>query len=108
MKKDLTFAEFDRMCKDAGISADAREMEQDFRNGVVMADLVDVLMDQLDAQPEKPTLDTLITTLGGLVDDIGTSSVSGIAADTRKYALSLAATAIRLAADYCHDEADGN
>lgn len=105
MKKDLTFAEFDKMCRDAGISSDAREMEQDFRNGVVMADLVDVLMDLLDANPEKGSEADDVENIGRALDGL---ELAGNNEAARKSALLVAARAVRYCADHCHDEADGN
>lgn len=101
MKKDLTYSEFSKMCTDAGIASNDAEMEQDFRNGVVMADLVDVLMDLLEAAPVKGTEADDIEALGHTLDAL---ELTGSTADARRQALLIAARAVRYCADHCHDE----
>ncbi len=97
------------MCEDAGISADAKDMEQDFRVGGVIADLVDGLMTSMEAfgtfsTPEEG-MAALEEEMEALKANIGSGADN---AEVRKKALAVGVMAVRYAAEICHDETSNN
>lgn len=105
-ENDLTFEQFTKMCEDAGISAAPEEMEQDFRIGQVIADVVDEVMAATEAHPPFADYDEGYAAIKAKVEELGLDELDS--AGYRAAAVELAALALRFAADLCHDEAGNN
>lgn len=99
MSKDenpLTFEEFSKLCNDAGISATPEEMEQDYRVGGAIADVVD---NMLTAMEGGETLN--------LNDEVNALWKETERGKQRELAIRVAAAAIQMAARL-HDETGNN
>jgi hypothetical protein len=111
-KKELTFEEFAKMCEDAGIAAEPAEMEQDFRVGGVIADLVDELMGAMESFPAMNSAHegfaVLKEEVDELWDEVKVKQGERNLENMRKEAIQVAAMAVRFAADICHDEKANN
>lgn len=107
-KKELSFEEFAKMCEDAGIAADPADMEQDYRVGGVIADLVDELMNDMESTAKLASFDEGLVLLQQSLARLEREALSSPTTDIRDEAISLAAKAVRFAADLCHDEAGNN
>ena len=102
-KPELSYSQFTQMCEDAGIRSNTEEMEQDYRTGAVLADVVDGLMNLVESEP--PYMDMFVghAAVKECVNDLW-EAAHGTSEDRRKAAISVAAAAIKYAADLCHDE----
>lgn len=107
-KAELTFEEFAKMCEDAGIASTPEDMEQDFRVGGVIADLVDELMDEMDRNPAPARIAEGFSILDDAMSGLELSLTDPNPAEMRKAAIKVAALAVRFASDFCHDEKGQN
>lgn len=106
-KPELTFEQFASMCEDAGIQAKPEELEQDYRTGAVLADVVDEVMEEMEANPPLSNAQDSYDDMVDILDEMHEAIKVG-PAEARKSAVELAAMAIRFASDLCHDEAAQN
>lgn len=104
MSDDTTveFSEFLELCEEAGISTDNVEvLEQDFRAGRTLADVVDAVITDYETNPltysKGDALDLMDLYLTQLEEG---TDVSGL----RKTAVKLAVITLRYIAECCHDE----
>lgn len=110
--QDLTFDEFKKMCEDAGIASEPQEMEQDYRVGNALADVVDELMGALEKFPPMNSAHegyaVLDEEMDELWDHVKTKQGERDIEKMRKEAVQVAAMALRFIADVCHDEKGNN
>jgi hypothetical protein len=107
-KEELTFAEFQKMCEDAGIQSNPEEMEQDFRVGAVIADLVDDLMDAMEGAPPFEGPEAGFKAMDVAVDELNAIMYGSDLAAQKRAAIKVASIAVRYAADVCHDDEGNN
>lgn len=109
---EMTFEQFCKMASDAGIEGAPAEMEQDYRLGNVLADVVDEVMEATEKYPPMNSAHEGYAVLKEEVDELwdevkikqGSRDIKAM----RKEAVQIAAMAIRFAADICHDEKGNN
>lgn len=109
---ELTFEQFSQMCEDAGIQAKPEELEQDYRTGAVLADVVDEVMNAMEAYPPFNSahegFGVLKEEVDELWDEVKVKQGERDIENMRKEAIQVAAMAIRFASDICHDEKANN
>ena len=101
-ENNITFAEFQELCQEAGISVDNLGiLEQDFRAGTALADTTDALIQDYETRKEAYTAGDALKYM-----DIALSLLneSEDIAASRIQAKKLAVYAIRYMAEICHDE----
>lgn len=108
----ITYAEFQGLCKDAGIEDAPAQMEVDFRIGCAMA----LVTEELVTATEKfPAFNSAHEGYGVLMEEVreleehvfkrqGGRDIEAM----KREAIQVAAMAIRFAADICHDEKGQN
>lgn len=112
-ENDITFDEFNQMCKDAGIDAGTPgEMETDYRVGCALSDLVTEIEAAISKYPAFNSAhegySVLAEEVDELWDEVKVKQGSRDIAKMRAEAIQIAAMAIRFAADVCHDGAGQN
>lgn len=113
-KEPLTFDEFLKMCEQVGVKVpDMEQMENDYRMGRAIADVVEELSRTLEAYPvpmrsAHEGFSLLQEEIDELWDHVKVKQGGRDVAAMRKEAIQAAAMAIRFASDICHDEAGQN
>lgn len=112
-KDDISFWEFDRMCKDAGISDDnPQAMEVDYRVGCALSDMVEEIEKATSTYPAFNSAHEGYAILKEEVDELWAEVMvkqgSRDIEKMRREAIQVAAMAIRFIADVCYDGAGQN
>ena len=101
-ENNITFAEFQELCSEAGILVDNMSiLEQDFRAGTSLADVTDALITDYEVHPDTYTPDDALKAMDIAITLLAESKD---AATSRAQAVKLAVSAIRYMAEVCHDE----
>lgn len=98
---NITFAEFQELCSEAGISVDNLEvLEQDFRAGRALADVTDALITNQEEHPAAYSPSEALASMDAFLGLIEEADLAGKRAAMTK----IAVQAIRYLAECCHDE----